>query len=162
MFGRTRAAVPALRPPWAVEEDAFVARCTRCERCIEACPAAILVRMDGGFPGVDFTRGECSFCADCVAACAPQALRRDAPDALPWDRVAAIGDDCLAARGVECRVCGESCPQGAIRFRPRLGGVARPALDAAACTACGACIGPCPTRAIDTRVRNHQPTESGT
>ena len=117
--------------------------------------------MDGGFPGVDFGRGECTFCGDCVAACEPRALQRDATTA-PWDRVAVIGEACLAARGVECRVCGESCPEGAIRFRPRLGGVAHPQLDAAACTACGACIGPCPTRAIDTRARNPLPTESET
>ncbi|WP_432654222.1 ferredoxin-type protein NapF [Thauera aromatica] len=157
LFGRTRATDPALRPPWAAEDD-FVARCTRCERCIEACPTAILVRMDGGFPGVDFTRGECTFCARCVAVCEPQALHRADAGTLPWVRVAAIGADCLAARGVECRVCGESCPEAAIRFRPRLGGVAFPELDAAACTACGACIGPCPMRAIDTR--NPLPTES--
>ena len=118
--------------------------------------------MDGGFPGVDFSRGECTFCADCVAACEPLALRRDDTSAAPWDRVAVIGAGCLAVRGVECRVCGESCPEGAIRFRPRLGGVAHPQLDAAACTACGACIGPCPTRAIDTRARNPLPTESET
>lgn len=161
-FGRTRAVEPALRPPWALEEEDFVARCTRCDRCIETCPTTLLVRMDGGFPGVDFSRGECTFCADCVAACEPLALRRDDTSAAPWDRVAVIGAGCLAVRGVECRVCGESCPEGAIRFRPRLGSVAHPELDAAACTACGACIGPCPTRAIDTRARNPLPTESET
>lgn len=162
LFGRTRAVEPALRPPWGLDEDDFVARCTRCDHCIESCPTGILLRMDGGFPGVDFSRGECTFCAECVAVCEPRALVRDDAGAAPWARVAVIGEACLAARGVECRVCGESCPAAAIRFRPRLGGVAFPELDAAACTACGACIGPCPTRAIDTRVRNPLPMESET
>ena len=143
-----RAVEPARRPPWALDEALFVDRCTRCDRCIEACPTTILVRMDGGFPGVDFSRGECTFCADCVAACEPLALRRDDTSAAPWDRVAVIGAGCLAGRGVECRVCGESCEHGAIVFRPRLGNVAEPEFDAARCTACGACIAPCPVGAL--------------
>lgn len=158
-FGRTRAVEPALRPPWALEEEDFVARCTRCDRCIEACPTRILVRMDGGFPGVDFSRGECTFCADCVSSCEPQALLRRDADAAPWAIVATIGEACLAVRGVECRVCGESCPEAAIRFRLQLGGVAQPVLDASGCTGCGACIGPCPTRAIAMRSDNNIPTE---
>lgn len=150
---------PARRPPWAPEEALFIDRCTRCDRCIEACPTRILVRMDGGFPGVDFSRGECTFCAECVSTCEPQALVRREADAAPWAIVAAIGEACLAARGVECRVCGESCPEAAIRFRPQLGGVAQPVLDASSCTGCGACIGPCPTRAIAMRSDNTIPTE---
>ncbi len=154
-----RSVEPAQRPPWALDEARFVDRCTRCERCIEACPTQILIRMDGGFPGVDFSRGECTFCGDCVRSCEPQALFRQPLDAPPWSLVAAIGADCLAARGVECRVCGEACPEGAIRFRPQRGGVARPQLDEAACTGCGACIGPCPTRAIAMQADNNIPTE---
>lgn len=120
-FGRTRAVEPALRPPWALEEDDFVARRTRCDRCIEACPTSILVRMDGGFPGVDFGRGECTFSGRLRRGLrTPRAATRRHHRALGPRRV--IGEACLAARGVECRVCGESCPEGAIRFRPRLGG----------------------------------------
>lgn len=115
--------------------------------------------MDGGFPGVDFSRGECTFCGDCVRLCEPQALFRSDPGASPWAMVAAIGADCLAERGVECRVCGEACPAGAIRFRLQRGGVAHPVLDASCCTGCGACIGPCPTRAIAMQSDNNIPTE---
>ena len=153
---------PAVRPPWALDEVLFLDRCTRCDRCIEACPTRILTRMDGGFPGVDFSRGECTFCGDCVRGCEPQALLRSDPAASPWAMVAAIGADCLAVRGVECRVCGEACPEGAIRFRLQLGGVAQPVLDAGGCTGCGACIGPCPTRAIAMQSDNTIPTERET
>jgi len=157
-----RAVEPVRRPPWAIDEALFVDRCTRCDRCIDACPTGILVRMDGGFPGVDFSRGECTFCGDCVSRCEPQALVRGGPDAAPWDMVAAIGPECLAMRGVECRVCGETCPERAIRFRPRLGGVAQPLLDSGSCTGCGACIGPCPARAIAMQSDNNIPTERET
>jgi ferredoxin-type protein NapF len=157
-----RTVEPARRPPWAIDEALFVDRCTRCDRCIEACPTQILIRMDGGFPGVDFSRGECTFCGECLNRCEPQALFRGEADALPWAMVAAIGADCLAERGVECRVCGEACPEGAIRFHLQLGRVAGPVLDAGRCTGCGACIGPCPTRAIAMQSDNIIPTERET
>ncbi|WP_028792277.1 ferredoxin-type protein NapF [Thauera linaloolentis] len=146
--GRMRAVAPAMRPPWALVEPVFLAACTRCDACIDACPTTILVRADGGYPAADFSLGECTFCGECAARCEPRALVRGADGAAPWALKASIGHGCLAESGVECRVCGENCPMGAIRFRPRLGGVALPQLDDSACTGCGACFAPCPTRAI--------------
>lgn len=145
--GRTRPANPPLRPPWAVAEESFEQRCTRCGECVPACPTHIVRGGDGGFPVADFSLGECSFCAACVTACAPAALQR-VPGQAPWHVLARIGGGCIAQDGVECRVCGECCDAGAIRFRPRAGGVALPELDAGACSGCGACISTCPTQAI--------------
>lgn len=145
--GRLRSVVPGLRPPWAPGEADFLARCTRCGECMPACPTVVIVPGDGGYPVVDFSRGECTFCGACADRCAPSALLRSATR-VPWALKAAVGETCLAHRGVECRVCGECCEQSAIRFRPRLGGVALPELDAAACNGCGACVAPCPVRAI--------------
>lgn len=138
----------ALRPPWALDEAAFIERCTRCNACVEGCPTGIVARGAGGFPVVDFSRGECTFCAECVERCEPRALVRSADNLPPWTLRASIGERCLAVQNVECRVCGENCPQSAIRFRPRLGGVAHPALDPDACNGCGACVAPCPASAI--------------
>ncbi|MCK9985710.1 MAG: ferredoxin-type protein NapF [Azoarcus sp.] len=146
--GRFRFDPDVQRPPWAIPEGAFEDQCTRCGDCLKACPPAILVAAPGGYPVVDFSRGECSFCGDCVAACKAQALRRADDAAAPWQLKAAIGDTCLAHRGVECRVCGEVCGEAAIRFRPSRGGVAQPLFDAARCTGCGGCQAPCPTGAI--------------
>lgn len=137
----------SLRPPWALAEDDFLAACTRCGECVRACPTHIVVDRDAGYPAIDFGEGECTFCADCVTSCAPGALKRD-PGQAPWTIVAAINDDCLARQRVECRVCGELCAAGAIRFPPQAGGIALPLLDPARCTGCGACVAPCPTRAI--------------
>lgn len=59
-----------------------------------------------------------------------------------------ITDACLARQRIECRVCGERCDEGAIRFRPTLGGVAQPELLAERCTGCGDCLQACPTGAL--------------
>lgn len=146
--GRFRAEAQAQRPPWAVEAALFEDRCTRCGDCLEACPTGIIVTGPGGFPMLDFGRGECTFCGDCLTACRTGALQRTAADAAPWLLKAAIGDDCLARRGVDCRVCGEVCQAEAIRFRPTAGGVAQPVFEAERCTGCGACHAPCPVGAI--------------
>jgi len=147
-FFRGRPLQPAqLRPPWALSEAGFLDACTRCNDCLNACPTRILVSGDGGYPTVDFQRGECTFCGDCVTACRPRALQR-ADGQVAWTYRLSIDNACLPQRGVECRVCGEFCEVRAIRFAPRLGQPALPDVDPAACTACGACVAPCPTGSI--------------
>lgn len=142
-----RSAVAGLRPPWALPELAFQRACTRCDDCIRVCPTHVLVRGEGGFPTVNFSQGECTFCGDCVRACRPGALRVEDGGAA-WHYRARINEACLAKGNVECRICGEACGVGAIRFRLRVGGVPLPELDVAACTGCGACVAPCPAQAI--------------
>ncbi|MCK0510320.1 ferredoxin-type protein NapF [Aromatoleum buckelii] len=146
LTGSLRSVRNDLRPPWALVGDAFEDRCNRCNDCSVACPNGILVVGSGGFPKIDFSRGECSFCGDCAEACEAGALRMDSISA--WQLGATIGAPCLAALGVECRVCGDACSVAAIRFRPRPGSVAQPHLDAERCNGCGACYAPCPVNAI--------------
>lgn len=135
------------RPPWALPESAFSDVCTRCNDCLGACPEQIIVSGDGGFPRVDFKRGECTFCGACVSACQTQALVRTEGQPA-WAYQAQIGASCLPQRGVECRVCEDYCAARAIRFSPRLGGSPLPVIDPAQCTGCGACLAPCPVNAI--------------
>ena len=139
-----------MRPPWALPEAEFIDHCTRCNDCLKACPTSILVTGDGGYPTVDFSRGECNFCGDCVTHCQPRALRRE-PEQAAWTQKATIGEDCLPRQGVECRVCGDFCAVRAIRFAPRLGGSPLPEIDTEICTGCGACVAPCPVTAITVR-----------
>lgn len=136
------------RPPWALAENEFIDRCTRCGDCLSACPTAILVAGDGAYPTVNFAAGECTFCAECLTACRPGALHRNTDEQAAWPYKAAIGDNCLPRHGVECRICGDYCQPRAIRFTPRLGGSPLPSLDPESCTGCGACVGPCPAAAI--------------
>ncbi len=76
-------------------------------------------------------------------------MRRETPEAgvSPSQREAEIASGCLSFEGVACRICGEHCDAGAIRFHPRVGGAALPEVTAD-CNGCGACVEVCPAAAI--------------
>ncbi len=147
MRGDFKARLAPQRPPWALAEEAFLTACSRCGDCVAVCPTRIIVVVRG-YPEVDFKRGECTFCGACATACKDGALRRDACPDGPWPIKARIAENCLAKKGVECRVCGDPCPVAAIRFSPRLGGPPVAEVDTGSCTGCGACVAPCPAAAI--------------
>ena len=136
-----------LRPPWALEEERFLEVCTRCGDCAKACPQKILV-IERGYPRVNFFEGECDFCAECVKACKPRALRREGEDSPPWRLAPLIASSCIAQQNIICRSCGDACEAGAIRFSHRPGCVPRPEVEGDKCTGCGACVAPCPAKAI--------------
>ncbi|WP_332685347.1 ferredoxin-type protein NapF [Bosea sp. (in: a-proteobacteria)] len=144
LTGRLAPARNAIRPPWSRNET-LAAACTGCGACAEACPQAIVRLGAGQWPQIDFSRNDCTFCGRCAEACPEPVFDRAIP-AFP--HVALIGEACFAARGVVCQSCGDACPAGAIRFRPRLGGPALPSLAADRCTGCGACIATCPADSI--------------
>jgi ferredoxin-type protein NapF len=135
-----------LRPPHALPEADFLARCTRCDDCIRHCPQGILKRGDGGFPQVDFSHAACTFCGACVEACQAGALRGQAGQP-PWLAYARIAAACLAQRQIACQLCRDACEARAIRFR-YLSPIPTPHIEAQACTGCGACVGVCPAQAI--------------
>jgi ferredoxin-type protein NapF len=105
-----------------------------------------IISLVKGKPVLDFSRGECTFCGDCAAACPAPVFDREKP--LAFSHIAAISERCLARLGVSCMTCRDACPEEAIRVRPRIGGPFVPEVVAALCTGCGACMGPCPSGAI--------------
>jgi ferredoxin-type protein NapF len=144
-------AFPPLRPPWALDETLFQEACSRCGDCLTTCPEGILQHEGpNGYPFIDFKSGECTFCAQCVDACPTRALSPS--QTSPWPAKAYIESHCLALQGVICTTCAEQCEAEAIYFRPSLGKVAEPELNTDTCTACGACVAPCPTQAIEVRL----------
>jgi ferredoxin-type protein NapF len=159
--GRLPPATSAYHPPWAGESADFLRRCTRCGACVKACPVQLLRPGAGGFPEAQFRQVGCSLCGDCVSACEPRALDK-ADGRAAFLHVAQIEAPCLALQGVECRVCGEACEAGAIRFRLQIGAVAQPALDLSACTGCGECLAVCPSNAIALQARELEPDGDGT
>ena len=143
-----------LRPPWAIAETSFPELCSRCGECMDRCPTGIIVPGSGGFPVVDFSRGECRLCDTCTAHCEPGALSgvARARGEPAWDRQAHFTEACLSRSGVVCRSCADQCVTRAIRFRPQAGGAFLPRLEPALCNGCGACVAPCPVGAVEIRM----------
>jgi len=146
-----------LRPPGALPEAEFLARCTRCDACVAACPkwavrkagAELGPRM-AGTPIILPDEQPCWLCKDmpCIPACEPGAL---APLASPADaRMGTIAirmDACYAAQGSICETCAERCPVRPEAIRVAFGQA--PELSLERCTGCGVCAWLCPARAID-------------
>jgi ferredoxin-type protein NapF len=147
LHGKTRVEAP-LRPPWSSPEVQFLDACTRCGDCLRSCPEGILTVGSGGFPEVDFGRGECSFCRRCVEVCQQPAFQPEGP---PWNLTARVTDTCITRQQVLCQICRENCEAGAIRFPLVAGRTPEPVIEADCCTGCGACVATCPVGAISVR-----------
>ncbi|WP_175426365.1 4Fe-4S dicluster domain-containing protein [Azospirillum brasilense] len=67
-------------------------------------------------------------------------------------REARIGAACLSYTGTDCRMCGDHCDRGAIRFRPLGRGRWLPIIEEGNCTGCGDCAAVCPVKAMTMEV----------
>ena len=109
------------------------------------CHANAVTVVGGGHSGP--ARTGTSLGGACADAC-PEPVFEPQRDP-PWRLSVAIEEPrCLPHGGVHCEACRDACPEGAIRFTPRLGGPPTPAILAERCTGCGACAGVCPDAAI--------------
>ena len=142
-----------MRPPGAVPEIAFLAACTRCNACADACPphAILAVRPDGGLaagtPYIDPAVQPCIVCADmpCATACPTGAL---VPPESRWTgyRLAQLTlqpERCIAFQGLACGVCAHACPVGEAALTVDEGG--RPVIRHEGCVGCGLCLRACVT-----------------
>ena len=128
--GRFAQSESVVRPPWS-RLATIAGACTACGDCERACPQAIIELDADRRPRIDFDANGCTFCGRCAAACPEPVFDRRA---AAFRHIVAIGEACIAARGVVCRSCGDACPEEAIDFRPRLGAPALPSLAASRCT----------------------------
>jgi len=162
----------AVRPPGALHEEAFLARCITCSACMAACPTGVIV-SDLGKTGVEglFTpvlamrRGWCEpSCIRCMEVCPTAALVEVDPKAKqaigspPEVRIGTAFVDrgrCLPwAMDIPCIVCEEMCPTSPKAIwletvdRTRRDGsvvhLQRPSIEPAMCTGCGLCENRCP------------------
>lgn len=146
-FKRQSLDAESVRLPWVSNHKEFTQDCTRCGKCIEQCETNIIVKGDGGFPTVDFSIDECTFCYQCASVCPEPIFKHE--NESPWEIKAEITDQCLAHKNVECRSCGDMCEPMAIQFKLSIGQVATPIINIDECNGCGACVAVCPTSSIN-------------
>lgn len=146
-----------IRPPWIKEPVLFAELCTQCEACIKACPTAVLIKGDGGYPEINFSDDGCTFCAYCAKAC-PEPLFFEDTSRTAWNQTASLGNACLAIQGIACQCCQDACESRAITFQLNIGKPATPVLAKDDCTGCGACVSSCPNNAITISVQKENNT----
>jgi polyferredoxin/ferredoxin len=164
-----------IRPPGALDEKQFLARCIRCGECMKVCPTNALhasfteAGVEGLWTPVLVSRiGYCEpSCTLCGQVCPTGAIWEFTAAQKGWLGGAAepirIGTAfldhgrCLPwSMATECIVCEEWCPTTpkAVYLRPaevidregRAKQVRQPAVDPARCVGCGACEYACPVK----------------
>jgi len=155
-----------IRPPGALEEDEFLARCVRCGECMKVCianglhPAGLEAGMEGMFSPILVPRiGYCEYnCTLCGQVCPTGAIEELAKEDKHKLRVGLAFFDknrCLPwAKGVPCIVCEEMCPtpdkaiklreEKVVNFRDEEVIVQRPYVVDDLCVGCGICETKCP------------------
>lgn len=128
---------PLVRPPGGQDEEALVAKCVHCYRCMEACPEQVIVAasinnglLNARTPRLEFSDcypgqldafNYCDMCADrnggmplCVVACPSEALSLPADWSAEAEvlGVAVLNPDlCIAYRSSYCAFCYDVCRQ---------------------------------------------------
>lgn len=137
-----------LRPPGAVAEEIFPAKCIRCGRCVEVCPYRSIFMLDiragihAGTPLVAVEDIPCYLCMKCVDVCPTGSLERVRQEDTRMGLAIINHFHCTTWSGsILCRTCYDKCPyrEKAIRLDQL-----RPVVDEAACTGCGLCTNACP------------------
>lgn len=158
---RPRPAVPFVRPPGAVREEDFLAHCTRCGDCAQACPYDCIKEAPPGFreaadtPIIVALQMPCYMCRDtpCISACEPQVLRFEPPLKLATAKIIELA--CISSAEEPCTVCSDECPiEDVISLVD-----GRPVIDEDYCTGCGICqyVCPAPHNAIMLRPATDRP-----
>jgi ferredoxin-type protein NapG len=164
-----------LRPPGAIPEAEFLAKCTKCGICAEACPYdALIISAPGderpiGTPYFIAREKPCRMCRDipCAAACPTGALDRslvsekDDKGGMKLNvNLSKIGlavidrETCIAYWGIQCDACYRACPliDKAVTVEyirnERTGkhALLAPVIHSDHCTGCGICEHVCVTK----------------
>mgnify|MGYP001547784480 CR=1 FL=1 len=154
-----------LRPPGAVPEEIFPAKCIRCGRCVEVCPYRSVIMLDiragihAGTPLIEVEKIPCYLCLKCVDVCPTGSLIRLSQESTRMGLAIIDKFSCAAWEGTTlCRSCYDKCPfpEKAIKLDQL-----RPVVIAEHCTGCGLCTNACPvTTAKGKKAINIEPIYS--
>jgi len=156
-----RAEGEPIRPPGALPEPDFLATCTTCGDCVEACPFGTLKLATGanevpiGTPYFTPRDVPCEMCEDvpCARVCPTAALDPTVEIRNAQMGLAVLLDqqDCLAFKGLRCEACTRACPAMGEAMtldrtppaRPGEHACFLPVVHSDACTGCGQCERAC-------------------
>ena len=140
------------RPPGALPEPAFLAACTRCGYCVDACPVEAIklapssAGLAAGTPILEPVVEPCIACEGmfCASVCPTGAL---VPPLDGWatERLGVLALDtarCIAFQNIQCGVCARVCPIGPEALD--LDAAGRPVIKDG-CVGCGVCVRACVT-----------------
>ncbi len=155
-----------IRPPGALDEPEFLARCVRCGECMKVCitnglqPSLLEAGLEGIWTPVLVPRtGYCEYaCTLCGQVCPTGAITPLAADRKARVKIGLAMIDrgrCLPwAHATPCIVCEELCPtpRKAVWFEPgealtpsgELVRIKKPRVDLDLCIGCGICEARCP------------------
>ncbi len=140
-----------LRPPGAKPPGEFESLCSRCGKCVEACPVKCIqidasAYIGDGYPCISPAIAPCVLCDElaCMKACPTGALTLVDKFAIRMGLAEVSHESCLRHHGEDCRLCLDACPIGenAIVVSANSG---RVLVKPGGCTGCGMCEQACPT-----------------
>lgn len=136
-----------VRPPGALDEPDFLASCSRCLRCLDACaPMAIKTApLFSGFANVGtpvLETNKCILCMECIRTCPTGALSKIPKTEVYLGTAVILKDVCLAwLKTRRCRECEKACKPEAVKMQENR----YPVVLAEKCNGCGICMRRCPT-----------------
>jgi polyferredoxin len=146
-----------LRPPGALPENVFSAKCIRCGECMKVCLTNTLqpCLWESGLDGIWSPRivprlagcdQTCSLCGQVCPTGAIRALSLEEKKNAKLGTAVIDRERCLVwAEDKLCLICDEQCPYNAIIFKWQEG-VRRPFVVANKCNGCGFCEEKCPVK----------------
>lgn len=166
-----------LRPPGAIQEQDFINRCIRCNKCAEECPTGVIYYADW-FSGkiadtpILSNSEDCNLCVRCVEVCPSGALLPIIPDSeldrhnITREEAKVQSDDlrlgvaqidknlCIlfGGRNRECLFCYDVCPIKGEALQ--IDEYRRPVINIKLCYGCGLCQLVCPPYAINLPLRS--------
>jgi ferredoxin-type protein NapG len=139
-----------LRPPGALFPDqSFRYTCSRCNACVEVCPAQC-IKIDptgtkgNGAPYIEPNVMPCVVCdgLKCMHECPSGALKPIPLGEIDMGTAVWNYETCMRRRGEDCRICVDVCPVGTVAIELVAGTVY---VHESGCIGCGVCQQQCPT-----------------